>query len=95
MLFRSNDTATTDIYTAFYTLSLHDALPILAIAGLPLTHAWFRVFRAFAIAESYGCAAKISGADPSTTIVSDIRLSVRKYAMSSPSIGRADRIGRT
>ena len=28
MLFRSNDTATTEIYTAFYTLSLHDALPI-------------------------------------------------------------------
>ena len=28
MLFRSNDTATTDIYTDRYTLSLHDALPI-------------------------------------------------------------------
>ena len=28
MLFRSNDTATTVIYTRFYTLSLHDALPI-------------------------------------------------------------------
>ena len=28
MLFRSNDTATTEIYTAQYTLSLHDALPI-------------------------------------------------------------------
>ena len=30
MLFRSNDTATTEIYTACYTLSLHDALPISA-----------------------------------------------------------------
>ena len=30
MLFRSNDTATTEIYTRFYTLSLHDALPICA-----------------------------------------------------------------
>ena len=29
MLFRSNDTATTEIYTLLYTLSLHDALPIL------------------------------------------------------------------
>ena len=29
MLFRSNDTATTEIYTRPYTLSLHDALPIL------------------------------------------------------------------
>ena len=29
MLFRSNDTATTEIYTVSYTLSLHDALPIL------------------------------------------------------------------
>ena len=28
MLFRSNDTATTEIYTVRYTLSLHDALPI-------------------------------------------------------------------
>ena len=28
MLFRSNDTATTEIYTLRYTLSLHDALPI-------------------------------------------------------------------
>ena len=30
MLFRSNDTATTEIYTLVYTLSLHDALPIRA-----------------------------------------------------------------
>ena len=28
MLFRSNDTATTEIYTPTNTLSLHDALPI-------------------------------------------------------------------
>ena len=28
MLFRSNDTATTEIYTVGNTLSLHDALPI-------------------------------------------------------------------
>ena len=28
MLFRSNDTATTEIYTGIHTLSLHDALPI-------------------------------------------------------------------
>ena len=28
MLFRSNDTATTEIYTPLHTLSLHDALPI-------------------------------------------------------------------
>ena len=28
MLFRSNDTATTEIYTQQDTLSLHDALPI-------------------------------------------------------------------
>ena len=30
MLFRSNDTATTEIYTTLDTLSLHDALPISA-----------------------------------------------------------------
>ena len=28
MLFRSNDTATTEIYTRRHTLSLHDALPL-------------------------------------------------------------------
>ena len=33
MLFRSNDTATTEIYTVPYTLSLHDALPIWAASG--------------------------------------------------------------
>ena len=32
MLFRSNDTATTEIYTQFDTLSLHDALPIATAA---------------------------------------------------------------
>ena len=43
MLFRSNDTATTEIYTVSYTLSLHDALPIFGngwFGGmLPLTAA--------------------------------------------------------
>ena len=41
MLFRSNDTATTEIYTGPYTLSLHDALPISVrcapAADLPVT----------------------------------------------------------
>ena len=32
MLFRSNDTATTEIYTTEDTLSLHDALPISAVS---------------------------------------------------------------
>ena len=54
MLFRSNDTATTEIYTLSYTLSLHDALPISLVPaaarmvlpkeGQPrrffVTHAW-------------------------------------------------------
>ena len=31
MLFRSNDTATTEIYTRMHTLSLHDALPIFPV----------------------------------------------------------------
>ena len=34
MLFRSNDTATTEIYTEENTLSLHDALPISLVAGV-------------------------------------------------------------
>ena len=33
MLFRSNDTATTEIYTRAYTLSLHDALPFYPDSG--------------------------------------------------------------
>ena len=33
MLFRSNDTATTEIFTRYNTLSLHDALPI---NGVPI-----------------------------------------------------------
>ena len=33
MLFRSNDTATTEIYTRRHTLSLHDALPICLVLG--------------------------------------------------------------
>ena len=40
MLFRSNDTATTEIYTCLATLSLHDALPIFPLR--PLTHDLFR-----------------------------------------------------
>ena len=35
MLFRSNDTATTEIYTPRHTLSLHDALPIRIAARTP------------------------------------------------------------
>ena len=35
MLFRSNDTATTEIYTTEDTLSLHDALPISRALGEP------------------------------------------------------------
>ena len=34
MLFRSNDTATTEIYTRRHTLSLHDALPIRLCFGM-------------------------------------------------------------
>ena len=36
MLFRSNDTATTEIYTRRHTLSLHDALPIYVRAALTM-----------------------------------------------------------
>ena len=50
MLFRSNDTATTEIYTLWHTLSLHDALPIsvagqLAAAGLLVVPAGSDVLR--------------------------------------------------
>ena len=39
MLFRSNDTATTEIYTTLDTLSLHDALPIYTFLVGPALHA--------------------------------------------------------
>ena len=46
MLFRSNDTATTEIYTAVNTLSLHDALTISAfIATLLLVYVYRRLQR--------------------------------------------------
>src|SRR3546814_4522226 len=35
MCFFFNDKATTEIYTYGHTLSLHDALPILAVGGVP------------------------------------------------------------
>ena len=38
MLFRSNDTATTEIYTVPYTLPLHDALPIYPLADAAQAH---------------------------------------------------------
>ena len=42
MLFRSNDTATTEIYTQQDTLSLHDALPIFLSIGYASCH-WCHV----------------------------------------------------
>ena len=62
MLFRSNDTATTEIYTGSYTLSLHDALPItraqtargsrLAITG---GGSWFADSSALKMRLAYCC----------------------------------------
>ena len=37
MLFRSNDTATTEIYTVSDTLSLHDSLPIFFMGAGPFS----------------------------------------------------------
>ena len=53
MLFRSNDTATTEIYTGYYTLSLHDALPIwnFVEVGWPLTETEAQGARAIQPAE--------------------------------------------
>ena len=52
MLFRSNDTATTEIYTRPYTLSLHDALPIFAAgAGADGVIVGTRMIRAVADGE--------------------------------------------
>ena len=43
MLFRSNDTATTEIYTLSDTLSLHDALPIIPVDAIAVPNgAWNR-----------------------------------------------------
>ena len=46
MLFRSNDTATTEIYTRTYTLSLHDALPIFkCLAGIGILLLYFALLQ--------------------------------------------------
>ena len=45
MLFRSNDTATTEIYTMVDTLSLHDALPITPVRDLVALARMIRLFR--------------------------------------------------
>ena len=46
MLFRSNDTATTEIYTTLDTLSLHDALPISASPNFGLLlDSWLQPIR--------------------------------------------------
>ena len=42
MLFRSNDTATTEIYTDYFTLSLHDALPISHLCAAAKTDPMFQ-----------------------------------------------------
>ena len=47
MLFRSNDTATTEIYTGWYTLSLHYALPIWFPVNYLVVDAVFRYARYF------------------------------------------------
>ena len=55
MLFRSNDTATTEIYTLLYTLSLHDALPL----SVFIYAGFFR-----SMGTEYEEAAAIDGASP-------------------------------
>ena len=57
MLFRSNDTATTEIYTSSHTLSLHDALPI------SLETAFWEALKAIAAEERLSVAALISRID--------------------------------
>ena len=59
MLFRSNDTATTEIYTRRHTISLHDALPI------PVTIA-------VAVGCSSGNDADSGTAKTETTVVEDV-----------------------
>ena len=71
MLFRSNDTATTEIYTTTDTLSLHDALPILPPCALllapqcaPFTGEREAEVREAAAELTTVCAAMKDGLDP-------------------------------
>ena len=70
MLFRSNDTATTEIYTPSNTLSLHDALPISLAGGIwEMTKSTNVVLaitnqRLIAVATGFGGAPRDHGAIP-------------------------------
>ena len=64
MLFRSNDTATTEIYTSPHTLSLHDALPTFIAAGVSLV-----TFVAVAYATKDSYSARTLTRDGRRTIV--------------------------
>ena len=66
MLFRSNDTATTEIYTIQHTLSLHDALPISARAEASLP----RLRAAYVQAVQIYAAGLAPGAPPNTDFLS-------------------------
>ena len=84
MLFRSNDTATTEIYTEENTLSLHDALPVSALGDVAKTFG--RVVHGTSIADQAG----LSGTELG------IGLAVLRLASLGglPLAGIADRFGR-
>ena len=73
MLFRSNDTATTEIYTGWYALSLHDALPISLAPNVEALHFFLgRLYRKTdhkeEAAREFAEAARIAGTQTDASV---------------------------
>ena len=89
MLFRSNDTATTEIYTQRYTLSLHDALPISVLKQV--VNAYLRrvgAVLAFASAREVDGGSETVSLTLPAIVTTDLRLNEPRYA-SLPNIMKA------
>ena len=80
MLFRSNDTATTEIYTIAYTLSLHDALPIYIFRGNSLKGGLLTIILDQAEVEALW---ETIDADPTTSITVDLETRTVSYGSKS------------
>ena len=82
MLFRSNDTATTEIYTVPYTLSLHDALPIadghldFTIDQQPYLQGFVPIFQLFMAKYTSGL---VAPSETNTGLLFVTRTNVRPY----------------
>ena len=85
MLFRSNDTATTEIYTGIHTLSLHDALPIScgAIENLEL---WRALEQSLALHETQLAWVRGHNGHPKNEYANDLAVRAAREQETAPGI---------